>query len=240
MCQRVFILWMAWSLIGFISAQKTMDLWPRLKAGNERFVSEKLQSKALQQERIQLQKSQQPYAIILTCADSRVSPELIFDEGIGKLFVVRVAGNVVSPEVLGSIEYAAEHLHSSCLLVLGHEGCGAVQAALKGRKTSPGIQSLIKKIRPAVRQYSEEELAKAVVANVKKQVQNLGKSSILQELVTHHQLQVWGGVYSFQTGKVELLQENSSFEEVSDKKNAKKHSKNKDKEPKREFKKIRI
>ncbi|MEK7486584.1 MAG: carbonic anhydrase [Planctomycetota bacterium] len=224
---RSHFLFICWVFFGIFFAQESIseeNLWTRLKAGNERFISGKLQEKSLREERLNLRESQHPYAIILTCADSRVSPELIFDESLGNLFVIRVAGNVTSAEVLGSIEYAAEHLHSSFLLVLGHEGCGAVKAALQKGKTTPWIESLLKQIRPALKKYTEKDLAKAIQSNVDLQIQRLGKSSILKELIAHHKFQVFGGVYAFQTGQVELLEPQPSLSEFLSKKTKKKHS----------------
>jgi carbonic anhydrase len=125
------------------------DALAQLKKGNERFIAGQLQAKGFEEERKALSKGQHPYAIVLTCSDSRVSPEILFDESLGKLFVVRVAGNVVDPVVLGSIEYAAEHLHAKLLLILGHESCGAVKATLDGGYVPPNIMALLSYISPA-------------------------------------------------------------------------------------------
>src|SRR5439155_1280302 len=103
----------------------------RLKAGNTRFAADKSNPKNIGKDRrAVLAKGQHPFAVVLTCADSRVAPELVFDQGLGDLFVLRVAGNIADPFVLGSIEYAVEHLHTPLIVVLGHESCGAVAAAL--------------------------------------------------------------------------------------------------------------
>ena len=110
------------------------DALLRLVAGNERFVRGEARFPTVQKEILaELAKGQQPYATIIGCSDSRVPPELIFDAGFGDLFIVRVAGNVISPEVMGTLQYAAVHLHTPLFVVLGHEGCGAVQAALARR-----------------------------------------------------------------------------------------------------------
>ena len=127
----------------------------RLKDGNIHYVENKQTSAAAcdSATRTSLAKTQKPYAIILTCSDSRVPPEIIFDKGLGELFVVRVAGNVPDPVVLGSIEYAAEHLGSSLIMVLGHERCGAVTAAVsaKGKSTgSANIDAIVNIIAPNV------------------------------------------------------------------------------------------
>ncbi len=110
------------------------DALRRLVAGNERFVRGEARFPTVQKEILaELAKGQQPYATIIGCSDSRVPPELVFDAGFGDLFIVRVAGNVISPEVMGTLQYAAVHLHTPLFVVLGHEGCGAVQAALARR-----------------------------------------------------------------------------------------------------------
>src|SRR6187455_2697099 len=107
----------------------------RLRAGNERFVRGRARFPTVRKEVLAaLAKGQRPYATILGCSDSRVPPELIFDASFGELFIVRVAGNVISPEVMGSLQYAGVHLHTLLFVVLGHEGCGAVQAALHARE----------------------------------------------------------------------------------------------------------
>jgi carbonic anhydrase len=132
-----------------------VDALARLKEGNQRFVSG--QSRHIHENaslRHQLVSGQHPFAIVLGCSDSRVPAELIFDQGFGDLFVIRVAGNVLSDDVLGSIEYARIHLNSQLLVILGHEGCGAVTAAIEARKHASsdphGIQTIVKLINPAI------------------------------------------------------------------------------------------
>ena len=127
----------------------------RLKTGNQRFVASKLQHPHQSAERrTELATSQHPFAIVLGCADSRTAPEVVFDQGLGDIFVIRVAGNVLNDETLGSIEYGVEHLGAQLIVVLGHERCGAVKAArelIAAKAEAPGhIQSLIKAIQPAV------------------------------------------------------------------------------------------
>ena len=125
----------------------------KLIDGNKRFVSGELVKKDIGESRRQeLIKGQQLFAMVLSCSDSRVSPEIIFDQGLGDIFVVRVAGNVVEPTSLGSIEYGVEHLHTPLLVILGHESCGAVTAALETEgKPEGNIGAILKKIMPAVR-----------------------------------------------------------------------------------------
>lgn len=152
---------------------------------------------------------QHPHAQILSCADSRVPPEIIFDQGLGDLFVVRVAGNVVTDTELGSLEYGAEHLHVPLLVVLGHQSCGAVTAAVKGGEAAGHIAALISLIKPAVdksRGMPGDPVANAVRTNVEMVVQQLRASTpILSELVAHGKLKIVGGVYSLETGEVTWL-----------------------------------
>ncbi len=122
-----------------------------LKEGNERFVTGQLKPKNLSAEdRQRLLEGQHPYAVILCCSDSRVAPELLFDSGLGELFVIRNAGNVVDEAVLGSIEYATEHLGTPLVVVLGHTCCGAVTATCEGGELPGNIQALAKRIRPSI------------------------------------------------------------------------------------------
>src|SRR5439155_16101250 len=121
--------------------------WQKLKEGNARFVSDRLAARQIGEERrARLAKGQQPFAVVLSCADSRVVPELLFDQGLGDVFVVRVAGNIADKAMLGSIEYAVEHLHVPLVVVLGHESCGAVQAALDGKPLPGNLGWLVKQV----------------------------------------------------------------------------------------------
>jgi carbonic anhydrase len=184
----------------------------RLISGNERFVTGKLRRKDFIHERPTLSQNQHPYAIILACADSRVPPELVFDESLGRLFTVRVAGNVADPAVLGSLEYAVEHLHVRLLMVLGHDSCGAVKATMGGGELPPNIKSLVSRIKPAVDKVwtagveEKTRLDAAIRENVHYQMQSaLFESGILSEHVHQKDLTVIGGVYHLNTGRVELL-----------------------------------
>ena len=154
---------------------------------------------------------QHPHAQILSCADSRVPPEIIFDQGLGDLFVVRVAGNVATDTEIGSLEYGAEHLHIPLLVVLGHESCGAVTAAVQGGAPEGHIVSLVNLIKPAVdksRGMPGDPIANAVRLNVQMVVQQLRSSTpVLSELVAQGRLKIVGGVYSLETGKVTWLSE---------------------------------
>jgi len=188
------------------------DPLARLMAGNARFAKGRHRPADYKRERAELTKSQHPYAIILSCSDSRVPPEIVFDESLGRLFVVRVAGNVVDPATLGSIEYAAEHLHSKLLYVLGHESCGAVRAAVDGGPFPPSIESIIEKIKPAVAAARREHPGAkdihpfAVRENVSLQIKGVvDQSSILRDMIDKKELRIAGGVYRLASGKVDFF-----------------------------------
>jgi carbonic anhydrase len=160
--------------------------------------------------RAELAKSQHPFAVILSCSDSRVPPEIVFDQGLGDLFVVRVAGNVINNEGLGSIEYGIDHLGARLILVLGHQSCGAVQAAreaVAAKAKAPGhIESFITPIKPAVESTLNGDLDATIKANVKDVVQALRSSTpILKAKVDSGDVQVIGGYYSLDTGAVTFL-----------------------------------
>ena len=159
--------------------------------------------------RRELVDGQHPHAEILSCADSRVPPELVFDQGLGDLFVVRVAGNVATDTEIGSLEYGAEHLHIPLLVVLGHESCGAVTAAVQGGEAEGHIATLVNLIKPAVdksRGKPGDPVANAVRVNVQMVVQQLRSSTpVLSELVAQGKLKIVGGVYSLETCKVTWL-----------------------------------
>lgn len=149
--------------------------------------------------------SQAPWCTVLTCADSRVPPEHLFNVGLGEIFTVRVAGNVADPVTVGSVEYAAEHLHTPVVLVLGHERCGAVKAALTTDKLGPNLDTLLGLIRPGIR--GTTDLDNAVDANVRAQLSALENSAILSELVEHGKVALVGGRYDLDTGIVSFFDE---------------------------------
>ena len=184
-----------------------------LKEGNERYVENKMSLSDLTKEREKLTSTQKPYAIILSCSDSRVPPEIIFNESLGKLFVIRVAGNVLSGDEMGSIEYAAEHLHTRLLLILGHQSCGAVGAAAAGRLMDNHIDSIIVKILPAVDMVNKKDpslkgkMDRIIKQNVLNQMKIIvDKSHVIKELVEKKRLLIEGGVYNLHTGKVEFFE----------------------------------
>jgi carbonic anhydrase len=160
--------------------------------------------------RAELAKSQHPFAIILSCSDSRVPPEIIFDEGLGDLFIVRVAGNVLNDEGLGSIEYGVDVLGARLIVVLGHQSCGAVDAAMKtiaAKGKAPGhIQSLVTAIKPVVDSTPKGDLDTMINANVKHVVESLRSSTpILKARVDSGEVQVIGGYYTLDSGAVTFL-----------------------------------
>src|SRR5206468_4692165 len=185
----------------------------KLKEGNGRYTSGNLQYPGQTTERrTELAKTQHPYAAIVCCSDSRVPPEVVFDQGLGDLFIVRVAGNVINDEGLGSMEYSVDHLGTRLILVLGHQSCGAVKAAretIAAKGKAPGhIESLVTAIKPAVEATAKDDLETTVKANVKNVVQALRSSTpILKAEVDSGKIQVIGGYYSLDTGAVTFLDE---------------------------------
>lgn len=180
----------------------------RLLEGNRRFVEKRLNS--FQEDLAILQRNtietQQPYAAVLSCSDSRVPVELIFDQTIGHIFVARVAGNVASSEVIASLEYGAAVLGTAVLVVLGHSGCGAVKAAISGKAVPGQISVLYRHIRPAVDQAGPD-LDATIRANTRFQAKLLSESSpVVAERVAGGKLRVVAGQYELATGKVTVLE----------------------------------
>jgi carbonic anhydrase len=204
------------------------DALKSLMDGNQRYVENQMTGSKLcdLSTRTSLAKSQHPYAIILTCSDSRVPPEIIFDKGLGEIFVIRVAGNIPDPVVLGSIEYAAEHLGSPLVMVLGHERCGAVKATVdaKGKSTgSKNIDAIVKAVAPSVKtaakdclackddskcaETKKDEFVECVVdANAKNVAASLTKNSkILNHLLHSKKIKIVAAKYDLDDGKVTLF-----------------------------------
>lgn len=178
----------------------------QLIEGNKRYMKDSLEHPRRDEERRQAVTSlQEPFAVIVGCSDSRVSPEVIFDQGIGDLFVVRVAGNVVGPIELDSIEYGAAVLNAVSVLVLGHENCGAVKAVLAGQ--AQVIEAVADHIKNGIRNCKDcaKDLPKAIKANVQHVVADLKKSSVLKKLIDEKRLIIVGGYYHLASGNVELL-----------------------------------
>ncbi|WP_156815425.1 carbonic anhydrase [Pseudanabaena sp. PCC 6802] len=182
----------------------------KLLEGNQRFMQQKREYPHQAQQRLQeVAQAQHPVVTVLSCADSRVPPELIFDQGIGDLFDVRIAGNIVTPESLGSVEYAAALLHTPLVLVLGHERCGAVTAAVQNGTLPGQIGTFVRAIAPAIARIKKESLDPVedlVVANVRYQVEKLRQDSpLLVDLEKSGKLKIVGGRYDLDTGKVTLV-----------------------------------
>lgn len=187
-------------------------LW-RLRQGNIAYVSGRPRvAPVTQARRAALVATQRPHAVILTCADSRVPPEYIFNEGLGALFVVRVAGGVAEPATVGSVEYGVEHLHASLVVVMGHTHCGAVKAAIdtpapSGTPTGPGmnIESILSLIRPGIPKGppNTDPWTSAVYGSVEQTIGDLFRTSkILPEMNEKEEIGVIGAVYDIETGKV--------------------------------------
>ena len=194
-----------------------------LKEGNRRYVESLTDLDPCMQKRPELTHDQDPVAIILGCSDARVPVEIVFDQGLGDLFVIRVAGNVVAPSQIGSVEFAAEKFGTQLVVVLGHSHCGAVTACVEAlinpeQYYSPNLQSIVDRIRPSV--YNLHELATAsghdvdadelidrsIRANVRMSVSQLKHGSrILEDMVSGGKLLIVGAEYDLQTGKVKFL-----------------------------------
>jgi carbonic anhydrase len=186
----------------------------RLVAGNGRFVNGQARFPTVQKEVLaELAKGQSPYATIIGCSDSRVPPELVFDAGFGELFIVRVAGNVVSPEIMGTLQYAGMHLHTPLFVVLGHEGCGAVKAALAVRDDDTPVHSrialLLDNMLPGLRNVGGatpgDRLAAAVEANVRWSMHQLFETPEGQARMAEGIVTLVGAVYELETGRVRFL-----------------------------------
>jgi carbonic anhydrase len=180
-----------------------------LLEGNQRFTQHHPQYPDQSQSRIQeVAQAQHPFATILSCADSRVPVEIIFDQGIGDIFDVRIAGNIATLEAIGSIEYAVVLLGTPILMVLGHERCGAVTAAVKNEALPGAIGSFVKAILPAVdtvKNQPGDAVNNAVIANVHYQIRQLKQSPLLTERLQSGKLKIVGGRYDLDTGQVEII-----------------------------------
>lgn len=185
----------------------------RLLEGNKRFQESHPIHPDQTLERLrELEKSQHPFAVVISCSDSRVPPELIFDQGLGDLFVIRNAGNIISDYELGSVEYAVEHLQTKLIVVLGHKQCGAIGAFIEHKNDS--VQSHIQKIINYIKNEPEESnlkenvsnyYEKAIYANVEHGVNVIKHAEpILKEMLEAHKVKVVGMVYDVKTGKVEI------------------------------------
>ncbi len=201
-----------------ISPEESLE---RLRQGNARFVRNELSHEALltRSRRAELTQTQEPFAIILGCSDSRVPSELVFDQGVGDLFVIRVAGNIVAPSQVGSVEFAAEKFGTRLVVVLGHEKCGAILATLEelrrpAEKQSRNLASIVDRVRPSVEALLNTDLAndhdvlvsEAVRANIRASADHLRHGSeVLEQLIRENGLVVVGAEYSLETGVVDFF-----------------------------------
>ena len=180
----------------------------RLTEGNSRFVEDKLDGKLTNSKRRnELTTGQSPYAIVLSCADSRVVPEFAFDTGIGEIFVIRIAGNVANIESLASIEYAVAHLGTKLIMVLGHQNCGAVTAAIAGGDNGHNLNILLAQINPAIEKAGENATVNNVVRKNAELVANNLKvrSTIITDAVNNAELEIVSAYYNLESGKVDIL-----------------------------------
>ncbi len=184
------------------------EILGRLSDGNQRFINDELKGELSDSARRgDLTGGQQPYAIVLSCADSRVVPELAFDTGLGEIFVIRVAGNVANSSSIASIEYAVAHLGTSVIVVLGHQNCGAVTAAVSGGDNGYNLNHLLSHIAPAIAASDEGAEVNDVV---KKNAELTGKelttrSTIISEAVESGKVKIVPAYYNLDSGKVEFL-----------------------------------
>jgi len=197
------------------------DALTRLKEGNQRFVEgiRVPKSRYNEERRNQLLAGQNPFAIILGCSDSRVPAEMVFDQGLGDLFVIRVAGNIVAPSLVGSVEFAASRFGTPLVVVMGHSHCGAVSATIEelempNENRSPNLESIVKRIRPSVENLMDlnlppEELkGRAIRANIRKSCDHLRHgSAILEDLLGKGELMIVGAEYSLESGKVDFFEQ---------------------------------
>ena len=204
-----------------------LEALKRLRAGNRRFVARLSDHAASTQtvRRIDLQTQQQPFAIVLGCSDSRVPAEIVFDQGLGDLFVIRVAGNIVAPSQIGSVEFAASRFGTPLVVVLGHTQCGAILATIEelqqtSEHQSQNLRSIVDRVRPSVEILLKTELRRdpvalvhhAVRANVMASVNHLRHgSALLEQMISRGELLVVGAEYSLETGEVEFLEASAAL-----------------------------
>jgi carbonic anhydrase len=190
------------------ATDKPLDV---LVAGNDRFQhSKSLHPHASHQRLLELSKAQHPMAVVVCCSDSRVPPELVFDQGLGDLFVVRTAGNVLSDIELGSIEYAVEHLHTPLIVVLGHEECGAIKATLGEEKPTGHLGTLVSHLKsePEIQQVAAnapDRVNRLVQANISHAVHQLTAEPVISEYIKSGKVQVAGAEYFLHDGAVQFL-----------------------------------
>jgi carbonic anhydrase len=185
------------------------DALKLLLEGNQRFISGRLDHpNQTPARRVEVAKGQHPFAAVLACSDSRTAPETIFDRGLGDLFVVRVAGNVADQVVIESLDYSVKHLGVRIVMILGHNRCGAVTAAVAGHEEEGDVGPMLTELRPAVaaaKSMLGDPVEIAVRENVKLVMKNLATSEELSAMVKSGELKIVGGIYDLDTGKIEML-----------------------------------
>lgn len=194
--------------IKYLVLMNHKEILQRLTAGNDRFVADKLKGKLNDgSRRNELLIGQEPFAIVLSCADSRVVPEMAFDTGLGELFVVRVAGNVANTSSIASMEYAVTHLGTQVIIILSHQNCGAVTAAVAGGDYGPNLNHLLEHISPAIKESSDPNSVDEVIRkNAELTVKVISKNSeIISKSVDAGKVEVVPAYYHLDSGKVEFL-----------------------------------
>lgn len=195
-----------------LTPEKAFDV---LKEGNRRFAANLKINRNLLQQLNDITEGQHPFATVLSCMDSRTSVELIFDQGLGDIFSIRIAGNIVNDDILGSIEYACGVVGSKLIVVLGHTRCGAIKGACEGVEMG-NLTGLLKKINPAMERVKADEedlrtasaFEKVAAANVLQSIDDLlTKSPIINKLYRQGQIGIVGGMYSIETGRVDFIEE---------------------------------
>jgi carbonic anhydrase len=198
----------------FISAQNVSkeEALKRLIRGNQRYVlnnASMICLTDLRNRREALVKSQSPFAVLICCSDSRVAPEILFDQGLGDLFVIRTAGNIIGDTDIGDVEYALDVLGSRLVVVMGHENCGAVNAAIKGITPTDQIAKIVDALQPAIDKARKEPgdlLLNSILANVQLVITKLKASKpIIGKMLEEGKIDVVGGIYHLQSGEVELF-----------------------------------
>jgi len=189
---------------------KINEALQKLIEGNRRFAtSESVHPNQTAERRTEVSKGQKPFAVIVGCSDSRVPPEIIFDQGLGDLFIIRVAGNIVDEVALGSIEYAVDHLGTELVLVLGHGNCGAVTASVKGGKVHGHVGIIVRAITPAVEKAKKQPgdlIDNSIKTNIKLIVNQIRSTKpILSKLVKEDKLKIVGAYYNIENGVVDII-----------------------------------
>jgi len=188
--------------------ETSQDAINELKSGNQRFLVNKLVNTNYKEEIEETKGGQKPHSVILSCMDSRVPPEIIFDQGIGHIFAIRVAGNIEDDNVIGSMEYAVEHSGAKLIVVMGHSHCGAVTGAVEGVKLGK-LTQLVEQIKPAIKSDPKDPktIDEAAKNNIQITISDiLGKSEIIKEMVDQKKIAIVGAFYDIETGSVTFVE----------------------------------